>query len=137
MYSPLGEDLLLKAIASGNVNAKRYLAGEYISGEHLEQDIDKGIEMLTELAGSGDALSAYRLGKIYMQGDVVYADLDKAEQYLSQAAVGGNEYAVLALAKLYLSEEKKDLSKAVELLEKALEYDSVKSYAADRKFLQI
>ena len=128
--SELGENLLLKAVAAGNVNAKRYLAGEYISGEHLEQDIDKGIDMLTDLADSGDALSAYRLGKIYMQGDVVYADLDKAEKYLLQAANAGDEYAVFALAKLYLSEEKNDLSKAIELLEKALEYDSVRSYAA-------
>ena len=128
--SELGENLLLKAVAAGNVNAKRYLAGEYISGEHLEQDMDKGIDMLTDLADSGDALSAYRLGKIYMQGDVVYADLDKAEKYLLQAANAGDEYAVFALAKLYLSEEKNDLSKAIELLEKALEYDSVRSYAA-------
>ena len=128
--SKLGEDLLLKAVAAGNINAKRYLAGEYITGEYLEQDIGKGIEMLTELADGGDVLSAYRLGKIYMSGEVVYADLNKAEQYLSQAAVNGNEFAVYALAKLYLSKEKNDLSKAVELLEKALGYDSVKSYAA-------
>lgn len=128
--SELGENLLMKAIDAGNVNAKRYLAGEYISGEHLEQDIDKGIDMLSELADSGDALSAYRFGKIYMQGDAVYADLDKAEQYLSQASDAGNEYAIFALAKLYLLEEKKDLSKVVELLEKALEYNSVKPYAS-------
>ena len=56
--------------------------------------------------------------------------MDRAEQYLSQAADAGNEYAVFALAKLYLSEGKNDLTKAVELLEKALEYDSVRSYAA-------
>ena len=65
--SELGEDLLMKAVAEGNINAERYLAREYISGEHLEQDIDKGIEMLTKLADDGDALSAYQLGKIYMR----------------------------------------------------------------------
>ena len=128
--SELGENLLLKAVANGNVNAKRYLALEYISGEHIEQDIDKGISMLTELAYCGDALSAYKLGKIFFDGEIVYKDYDKAERYLKQAADAENEFAIYALVKVYLSEEKKDLSKAVKLLENALAYDSVKSYAA-------
>ena len=128
--SELGEDLLLKAIAAGNINAERYLARDYISGEHLRQDIDKGIEMLTKLADDGDTLSAYQLGKIYMRDEIVYKDLDKAEQYLTQASDAGIDFAVYSLAKLYLTEEKKDLAKAVSLLEKALEYDSVKPYTA-------
>lgn len=128
--SELGENLLLKAVANGNVNAKRYLALEYISGEHIEQDIDKGISMLMELADNGDLVSAYRLGKIYFDGEIVNKDYDKAEHYLRQAADNDNEYAMFALAKLYLSGEKKDLAQAVEWLEKACEYDSVKPYAA-------
>lgn len=128
--SELGENLLLKAVANGNVNAKRYLALEYISGEHIEQDIDKGIYMLTELADCGDALSAYKLGKIFFDGEIVNKDYDKAERYLKQAADAENEFAIYALVRIYLSEEKKDLSKAAKLLENALEYDSVKSYAA-------
>ena len=128
--SELGEDLLMKAIAAGNINAERYLAREYVFGEHLEQDIDKGIEMLTKLAADGDALSAYQLGKIYMKDEFVYKDSDKAERYLTQASDAGIEFAVYALAKLYLEDEKKDLAKALSLLEKACEYDTVKPYAA-------
>ena len=128
--SELGEDLLMKAIAAGNINAERYLAREYISGEHLEQDIDKGIEMLTKLAADGDALSAYQLGKIYMKDEFVYKDPDKSERYLTQASDAGIEFAVYALAKLYLTDEKKDLAKAVSLLETACDYDIVKPYAA-------
>lgn len=128
--SEAGVDLLLKATAAGNINAKRYLAGEYISGEHLDQDIDKGIEMLKELADSGDTLSAYKLGKIYMSGEVVYMDLDKAEQYLKQAADDNNEYAQYTLAKLYLNDQKRDLAKAVSLFEKACEHKNIKPYAA-------
>lgn len=126
----LGEELLQEAVSLGNKNAERYLALEFISGEHIEQDIDKGIEILTELADNGDTLSAYKLGKIYLSGEFVYADLNKAEHYLRQVADNDNEYAMFALAKLYLTDEKKDLAQAVEWLEKACEYDSVKPYAA-------
>lgn len=38
----------------GNMYAKRIIALEYISGEFLEQDVDKGIFVLTECADSGD-----------------------------------------------------------------------------------
>lgn len=40
-----------------NVNAKRFLANEYIGGEHIELKIDKDIEMLTECADGGDPTS--------------------------------------------------------------------------------
>ena len=99
-------------------------------GENVEQDIDKGLSMLTELADNGDTLSAYKLGKIYLAGEVVYTDLDKAEKCLLQAANDNNEYAMYSLAKLYLLDEKKDLSQAVKWLEKACEHDTIKPYAA-------
>ena len=62
---PKAMDCLEKAIRLGNLNAKRFLALEYISGEHIEQDIDKGIEMLTECADFSDPLSCFLLGRIY------------------------------------------------------------------------
>ena len=34
-------DMIQKAVALGNSNGKRFLALEYISGKHIEQDIDK------------------------------------------------------------------------------------------------
>ena len=52
--------LLEKAVKLKNSNAKRFLALEYISGEHLEQDIEKGIALLTECADSGDVIACYR-----------------------------------------------------------------------------
>lgn len=99
-------------------------------GENVEQDIDKGIDMLTKLADNGDTLSAYKLGKIYLAGEVVYTDLDNAEKYLLQAANDNNEYAMYSLAKLYLLDKKKDLAKAVKWLEKACENEDIKPYAA-------
>ena len=108
---------------------KRIQARKYIVSSDEKQDISKGIKILTELADNGDDLSAYKLGQIYLKGDIVYRDFNKAEKYLRQASVD-NEYAVYTLAKLYLTDERKNLSEAVRLLEKACGYKNIQSYAA-------
>ena len=109
--------------------SKRNQAQKYIDSTDEKQDISKGIRMMTELADSGDNLSAYKLGRIYLSGDIVYRDYDKAEKYLKQTS-NVNEYALYALAKLYLADDKKNLSEAVRLLEKACSYKNIKPYAA-------
>ena len=108
---------------------KRIQARKYIVSSDEKQDISKGIKILTELADNGDDLSAYKLGQIYLKGDIVYRDFNKAEKYLSQASVD-NEYAMYTLAKLYLTDERKNLSEAVKLLEKACGYKNIQPYAA-------
>ncbi len=100
-----------KSAKLGNQYAKRLLALEYISGKNFEQNIDKGISLLTECAESGDAFSCYKLGNLYLKGDVVVQDLDKAEKYLLSAE--DNEFTQYALGKLYLQKEKYDIEKAV------------------------
>ena len=96
----------------------------------MDQDIDRGIEMLTELADNGDILSAYKLGIIYLKGNLVFENLFLAEKYLREAADDNNEVAMYALAKLYLSDEKRDLSKAVILLETVCDNEILKPFAA-------
>ncbi|MBR1432662.1 tetratricopeptide repeat protein, partial [Ruminococcus sp.] len=108
---------------------KRIQARKYIVSSDEKQDISKGIKILTELADNGDDLSAYKLGQIYLKGDIVYRDFNKAEKYLRQASVD-NEYAMYTLAKLYLTYERKNLSEAVRLLEKACGYKNIQPYAA-------
>ena len=126
---PKAMDCLEKAIRLGNLNAKRFLALEYISGEHIEQDIDKGIEMLTECADFSDPLSCFLLGRIYFKGEFVNRDLSRAEKYLLMADKDSG-YACYYLGKLYQEEEKYDIDKAVEWLEKAVNYDEIKAYAS-------
>ncbi len=126
---PKAMDFLEKAVRLGNLNAKRFLALEYISGEHIEQDIDKGIEMLTECAVGGDPLSCFMLGRIYFKGEFVNRDLSKAEKYLLMADKDSG-HACYYLGKLYQEEEKYDPDKAVEWLEKAVNYDEIKAYAS-------
>ncbi|SFC81014.1 MobP3 family relaxase [Ruminococcus albus] len=113
-----------------NKKAMRCMAEEYITGEQIEQDIDKGIEILTELADNGDSLSAYKLGKIYFSGEMVFRDYDIAERYLRQASDDENEFAMYTLAKLYLTEERYDLAKAVDVLNMACKKSAIKPYAA-------
>ena len=126
---PKAMDCLEKAVRLGNLNAKRFLALEYISGEHIEQDIDKGIEMLTECADGGDPLSCFMLGRIYFKGEFVNRDLSKAEKYLLMADKDSG-HACYYLGKLYQEEEIYDIDKAVEWLEKAVNYDEVKANAS-------
>lgn len=117
----------------GNKNAKRVLALEYISGEHLEQDIEKGLAMLTECADSGDNISCYKLGKIYFKGEIILQDLKKAEKYLLSAE--DNEFTKYALGKLYLQEEKYDIQKAVDYFEKSADKNMWSSYQLGRLYL--
>ena len=126
---PKAMDCLEKAVRLGNLNAKRFLALEYISGEHIEQDIDKGIEMLTECADFSDPFSCFLLGRIYFKGEFVNRDLSKAEKYLLMADKDSG-YACYYLGKLYQEEEIYDIDKAVEWLEKAVNYDEVKANAS-------
>ena len=126
---PKAMDCLEKAVRLGNLNAKRFLALEYINGEHIEQDIDKGIEMLTECADGGDPLSCFMLGRIYFKGEFVNRNLSKAEKYLLMADKDSG-HACYYLGRLYLEEEIYDLDKAVEWLEKAVNYDEIKAYAS-------
>ncbi len=112
-----------------NTNAKRTLAFEYLSGQHLEHNIEKGLEMLTECADRGDIISCYKLGKIYYKGEVVYKDLKMAEKYFLKAAEKENQYALYSLGKLYLEKEKYNIDKAAEYFEKALQYEETKPYA--------
>ena len=125
--------LLEKAVKLKNSNAKRFLALEYISGEHLEQDIEKGIALLTECADSGDVIACYRLGKIYLQGEIMPQNLDKAEKYLLLAE--DSEYTQYALAKLYLQEEKYDIQKAVNYFENCADKNHLASYQLGRIYL--
>lgn len=117
----------------GNKNAKRILAFKYISGKHIEQNIEKGITMLTKCADSGDVFSCYRLGNLYLQGEIVIQDLDKAEKYLLYAE--DNQFTQYALGKLYLQKEKYDIEKAILYFEKSADKNMWSSYQLGRLYL--
>lgn len=126
-------EYLGKSAELGNQYAKRLLALEYISGKNFEQNIDKGISLLTECADSGDAFSCYNLGNLYLKGGIINQDLDKAEKYLLSAK--DNEFTQYSLGKLYLQKEKYDIDKAVSYFEKSADKNMWSSYQLSRLYL--
>ncbi len=122
-----------KSAELGNQYAKRLLALEYIGGEKFEQDIEKGISLLTECVNGGDAFSCYKLGNLYLKGETINQDLDKAEKYLLSAE--DNQFTQYALGKLYLQKEKYDIQKAVFYFEKSADKNMQSSYQLGRLYL--
>ena len=142
-YCGLGTDVdkpkalkyLVESAKQGNMQAKRIVAQEIISGEYIPQDIPRGITMLTECADKGDTTAAYRLGKIYFKGEYVPVDYDKAEKHLSAAVADNNRDAMYRLAKLYMTDEKYDVKKAITLFEKVADKNIWASYWLGRIYL--
>ena len=142
-YCGLGTDVdkpkalkyLVESAEQGNMQAKRIVAQELISGEYISQDILHGITMLTECADKGDTSAAYKLGKIYFKGEYMPVDYDKAEKYLSVAVADNNRDAMYQLAKLYMTEEKYDIKKSVALFEKVADKNMWASYWLGRIYL--
>lgn len=121
-----------KSAELGNQYAKRLLAFEYISGKNFEQDIEKGIALLTECADDGDAFSCYKLGNLYLNGEIISQDLDRAEKYLLSAE--DNEFTQYALGKLYLQKEKYNIEKAISYFEKSADKNMWSSYQLGRLY---
>lgn len=142
-YAGLGTDVdklkalkyLVESAEQGNMQAKRIIAQELISGEYIPQDVPRGITMLTECADKGDTSAAYRLGKIHFKGEYMPADYEKAEKYLSAAVAENNSDAMYQLAKLYMTVEKYDIKKAVVLFEKVADKNMWASYWLGRIYL--
>ncbi len=91
---PKALEYFSRSAKHGNINAKRMIAIEQLSGEQIPCDVNKAVETLKELAENGDAMSAYRLGKLYLFGeDGIERDVPQAIQWLTKSAEDGNEYA--------------------------------------------
>ena len=120
-----GSSYLRKAIEYGNINAKRFYAMQYISGENIDQDIDTGLKMLHEEADKNEAAdtsSALCLGRLYFKNDYgISLDIDKAEYYAIRAEKGGNEAAWYLLGKIYSdsNSNKYDIEKAITYFKKS------------------
>ncbi len=103
---------ITKAAEAGNAAAQYTLGKLCLSGEVVEKDAARAVELFISSAGQGNGYAAYRLGRLYLSGEDIPKDEKEAVRWLAFSAGKGNQYAQYALGKLYLSGE--DISKNVE-----------------------
>lgn len=100
----------------------------YIRGEKLQQNVERGIELLEKAVSAGNDVAALDLAKYYLFGIYLKQDLDKSVEYYKKASDMGNPEAQNEIATYYLQGSNgfiKDEYKAFELLEKAALKDNV------------
>ena len=85
---------------NGSLCAGYRLAKEYLGGENVAKDAERGLKHLSACAGTGHPGAQYLLGKLYLTGQKVPRDVERAEYWLSRAAAQGNEYAGLLLERM-------------------------------------
>ncbi len=126
------EKYLLKAADYGNPHAAYQLARLYIrqETEKLQREpegtpdyekIRKAMAWLAEAAQQGNPFADYALGKLYGDGVLTVKEMDKAFFHLQRAAEAGNVYAQYRLGRWYLTDEYKDIRRAVRYLTLAAE----------------
>jgi len=105
-------ELLRQAGELGSGEALYYVAGFYLNGEGVEQNIITAVEWLEKSAAEMYPLAYYMLGEIYSigvtddKGNKIEADKKDAIAYYSIAADYGYEPAVTALEKLTKKKKK-------------------------------
>lgn len=95
------EELLLLSCDGGYAPAALILGEEYLSGEHLEKDLEKAYAFLTLADGQGVSGSKYALGMACFER----AEYEKAVGYMTAAADEGSVPALMALGRAYETAE--------------------------------
>lgn len=112
------ERYLRRAAGRGNKYAAYTLGKALLDGDILVQDISAAVRFLKQSAESGFLPAQYVLGKLYYKGEVIGKDCGKALSYLEKAAEAFPNAAYL-VGKIYLTEEYKDIEKAMRYFELA------------------
>lgn len=99
-----------------------YRAGlMYLFDHNIEQNIEKGLKLLSKSASKDNPDAAYQLADIYLQGQIVEQDLTQAEKWLTVASELNDAKSQYRLGLIYeggfLGD--KQTEKAIELYKKA------------------
>lgn len=102
----------------------------FLYDKDIEQNVDKGLELLEKAADSGSAEAARRVADVYIQGKLVPQNMQKAEKWLLVASDLGDHNSQYTLGLVYeagvLGE--KQQQKAIELYTKAAKKNNAKAY---------
>lgn len=112
---------VLKMAEDGDVEAMVALAGLYLSGEDVEQDISKGLKYLKAAANDNNPTAQYFLAQLYLNGRYVLPDNSEGLKWLEMASINNDPDALNDLGVLYLGGNivKEDQLKAFQYFQKA------------------
>lgn len=117
------KQLLQDLIDRNFIDAKTYYGELLIDGKYYDKNPDLGLLILNEVADLGNVYAMRKLGLRYLYGYGISKDIRKSKQIFEELINLGDTDAAYYLAKLIIEESKKkglgDISKAIELLEKA------------------
>ena len=115
-------DYWMIAAEGGIIQAQRLISEEYMRGEYLEEDNEKGRIWMEKAAKQGDVEAQIMLGKYYVS-DLGFDDERKAFSWFMKAAEQGNAEALYLVGGCYLYKlgTEQDTDKGVEYLIKASE----------------
>ncbi|MFK7903250.1 MAG: peptidoglycan-binding protein, partial [Nitratireductor sp.] len=117
-----GNELLVKAASTGDVNALFEVGRRYSDGDTVARSFVNAAKWYQLAASKGHALSQYRIGNFHEKGHGVKKDLDKAAMWYEQSANKGNALAMHNLAVLKATgavDSKPDMKQAIDLFTKA------------------
>ncbi|MFJ4444512.1 tetratricopeptide repeat protein [Pseudomonas sp. NPDC089422] len=92
---------LKKAASNNQPCAMVDLGALLLSGDGVDKDVPKAIELFQKGFEGGRASGGYNLGVIYTSGEYTARDIERGIKYLEQAADYGSTESLVYLSKLY------------------------------------
>ncbi len=112
---------LAKSAQQGFAEAEHSLGHLFLEGKGVEQDINKGIDLIAKAANQDLAIAQYNLGVFYREGELVQQNFQKAFDWFQKSAAQNYAAAQFNLGYLYLEGKgvERDISKGLGWIEKA------------------
>ncbi len=120
-------ELFIKSADLGYANGLNALAIDYMTGSPVEQDEEKGLELMLKAFDDGSEIAARTLGTYYLFGDHnLPVDYEKAFYYLTEGANKGDRHAMSWLGYMYQNTGYgfRNTAKSAYWLQKSTELDS-------------
>lgn len=101
----------------GNPEAQVIIANAYLTGDGLEQDLERGVKYFNKAMKNGSVSATYILSDLYRQGIGVEKNLERADQLLKKAVGQGYGPALYVTALSVIDFTHTDNHDAVQLLQ--------------------